>query len=172
MVEFEYAKALFDLAIEERKMELFHDTFNTLLDVTETEQEFFKLMSSPVISKKEKISLVEECFYKFDKTFLNFLKVLVEHQRFACIKSIFNEYLKLERDYNHILKVEVISSTELTASRMSIVKKGLKKRFPGQVLHIENTVNPRILGGMQIICNGESLDMSLKYMLTKMKDSL
>lgn len=172
MVEYEYAKALFELAHEEDKIDLFMEYLDAVLDISSTEKDFFKIMASPVIEIKAKAKIVEKAFGSFDSTFLNFLKVLVQNQRFDSLVHIRDEYVKLLRKHNSILKVEVISSIAMSKPKLKQIEKSLEIRYPGKELHIENKVNPKILGGMQIICGGESFDMTLKNQLTKIKESL
>lgn len=172
MVEYEYAKALFDLAVEEKKTELFLDNLNAVLDVTSSYQDFCKILSSPLVDLEEKTEIVRKVFHSFENTFLEFLCVLVRNNRFVNLEQITKEYQELVSEYNSILKVEVVSSEKLTKKRLDEVIHSLEQRYPDKKLHIENTVNPKILYGLQIICNGQSLDISLKNRLTKLKNSL
>lgn len=172
MVEYEYAKALFDLAIEEKKVELFLDYLEAIVDTASSQKDYYKMMSSQLISKEEKTKTIENVYGAFDSTFLNFLKILIQNDRFDRIDNICEEYHKLFSDYNNILKVEIISSEKLGKDRLALVKKSLEKRYANKKLVIIESVNPKILYGLQIICNGESIDMSLKNMLNKMKNSL
>lgn len=172
MVEYEYAKALFELAIEEKKTELFLDSLNAVLDVMSSNQEFYKMIASPLLEMKEKLKIVHNVFRSMDVTFIEFLCVLVKNNRFNLMEQITNEYNQMLSDYNSILKIEVISSDKLTKARLNEVTKGLEERYPDKKLKIINTVNPKILYGLQIICNGQSLDISLKNRLTKLKNSL
>lgn len=172
MVEYEYAKALFDIALEEKKVELYLDYLNAVIDVTSSETEFIKLVASPLLDIEEKLKVISKVFQSFDQSFIEFLNILVKNQRFHTIQQIKEEYSKLFSEYNQILKVEVISSEILTKDRLKVVTKRLQQRYPEKKLIIENTVNPKILYGMQIICNGESIDISLKNMLNKMKETL
>lgn len=172
MIEFEYAKALFDLAQEENKIELFLDSIYAVIDTMNEQKDFLKIMISPSIEKKEKIEIINKVYKSLDETFVNFLKVLVNNQRFDCLEGIAEEYKKLYHDFHNILKVEVISSEILNDVQMKQVLNRLKARYMGKEIKIENSVNPKILGGLQIICDGESLDLSLKGQLSKLKESL
>ena len=172
MVEYEYAKALFELAIEEKKTELFLDSLNGILDVMSANKDFYKMIASPLVDMNEKLKVIREVFSSMDPTFKEFLSVLVKNNRFVLMEQITEEYNQMLSDYNSILKIEVISSEKLTKERLVEVTKSLEQRYPNKKLKIENTVNPKILSGLQIICNGESLDMSLKNRLTKLKNSL
>lgn len=172
MVEYEYAKALFDLALEENKVEQFTDSLNAILDVTTREKDFLKLISSPSIELEEKIKITEKVFHSFDPIFLEFLKLLVKNQRFCLLGNIKEEYDKIQSSYNKILKIEVISSEKLSKDRLKKIEEKLVLKYKNQKLIIENTVDPKILYGLQIMCNGERLDMSLKNRLYKLKESL
>lgn len=172
MVEYEYAKALFELAIEEKKTELFLDSLNGILDVMSANNDFYKMIASPLVDLNEKLKVIREVFSSMDSTFKEFLCVLVRNDRFASIEQITEEYNQMLSDYNSILKVEVISSEKLSKERLNEVMKSLEQRYPDKKLKIVNTVNPKILSGLQIICNGQSLDISLKNRLSKLKNSL
>ena len=172
MVEYEYAKAIFELAVEEKKTELFLDYFNGLLDVLSTSKDFYKFLASPLVDTKEKIRGIQKVFNRLDSTFIQFLCVLVQANRFDLVEAIEEEYKKLLSDFNSILKIEVISSEKLAKKRQEEISRSLAKRYPDKKLFIEDSVNPKILSGLQIICNGQSLDLSLKNRLTKLKNSL
>ncbi|MBD5391074.1 ATP synthase F1 subunit delta [bacterium] len=172
MVEYEYAKALFDLAIEEQKTELFLDHLNKIIDVTSASKDFFKVLASPLVEVEEKIAVVRKVFYQMDTSIVEFLCVLVRNDRFAILEQITMEYTQLLNEYNSILHIEVISSEELSKTRIKEIKGLLEAKYPNKKLQIKNSVNPKILYGLQILCNGQSLDISLKTRLAKLKNSL
>lgn len=172
MIEYEYAKALFDLAIEENKVELFLEQLENINDVMSQEQPFSEVMTSPLVHLKKKKEILDLVFKNFDETLQNYLYILVKHQRFSLLPNIEKEYRKMFKEYRKILSIQIISSVPLDAKQFRQVEKRLNQRYPNQTLNIKNTVDPKILGGMQIICNGERLDMSLKNQLLKLKESL
>ncbi len=172
MVENEYAKALFDLAVEEKKIDKYLEYLDYLTKILKDEKDFLKLLDSPLIDLDEKLKMVDKVFKCFDGVFLSFLKLLIRNNRLNSINVIKDCYNDLFEEYKGVLKVEVISSDKLTKERINSLNKLLKDRYPNKRLIIENTVNSNILYGIQIICNGESLDMSLNNMLSKIKESL
>lgn len=95
MVEYEYAKALFDIALEEKKVELYLDYLNAVIDVTSSETEFIKLVASPLLDIEEKLKVISKVFQSFDQSFIEFLNILVKNQRFHTIQQIKEEYSKL-----------------------------------------------------------------------------
>ena len=88
MVEQEYAKALFELAQEAGKLELFVDYFTAVVETVK--KDFYKVLTSPVIENKEKKEIIKNVYHSFDKEFLNFLYVLIDHNRISRINTIFD----------------------------------------------------------------------------------
>ena len=75
MIPLEYAKAIFEIAEEEHKVDLFNEYFvsiNTTLN-----SEFIDLLKAPTIEKSKKKEIVKNVYKSIDNTFVNFLVVLV-----------------------------------------------------------------------------------------------
>ncbi len=171
MVEAEYAKAIYELALEEKKVDLFWDYF-IAIDKTDDDPEFRKIMSSPIIDTKEKKEIIKKVYYKLDETFLNFLYVIVDHNRFDSFNGIGHEYRKLVRKEKNIMFIDVISANELTEKHQAKIVKVLKAKYSDKTLQFKYIVKPDLIGGLQIISNGESIDMSLKAALDRIKEEL
>ncbi|MBR6289658.1 MAG: ATP synthase F1 subunit delta [Acholeplasmatales bacterium] len=171
MVEAEYAKALYELAIEEKKVDLFWDYF-IALDKTNDDPDFKKIMSSPIIESKEKKEIIKKVYYKLDETFLNFLYVLTDHNHFNLCDKIGHEYRKLVRLDKNIMFIDVISANDLTKAQEDKIVKLLKAKYSDKTLQFKYIVKPDLLGGIQIISNGVSIDMTLKAALDRIKEEL
>ena len=171
MVEAEYAKAIYELALEEKKVDLFWDYF-IAIDKTDDDPEFRKIMSSPIIDTKEKKEIIKKVYYKLDETFLNFLYVLTDHNHFNLCDKIGHEYRKLVRLDKNIMFIDVISANDLTKAQEDKIVKLLKAKYSDKTLQFKYIVKPDLLGGIQIISNGVSIDMTLKAALDRIKEEL
>ncbi|MGM9969874.1 MAG: ATP synthase F1 subunit delta [Anaeroplasma sp.] len=171
MVESEYAKALHEIAIEENKIDLFLDCF---LAVNEgyNNKDFMEIITSPFIEKNKKKEIINNVFKSLDQSFINFLYVIIDHNRFSIIKLIYEEYNKLVLEDKNIIKIQIISAKKLTEAQLLQFKSTLMLKYLGKKIEIENIVNVELIGGIQVLSNGESLDMSLKNSLDKLKESL
>ena len=69
MVESEYAKALYELAIEEKKEDVFKDSFKYVLEAYKNE-DFVKIMTSPFIDLSKQKELINNVFSKLDETYI------------------------------------------------------------------------------------------------------
>ena len=170
MIPIEYAKAIYEIAEDEHKVDLFNEYFvsinSTLTD------EFINLLKAPTIDKKEKIEMIKKVYNSIDSTFRDFLVILVKNDRIEYFSQIGHQYRKLVRLNKNIVRIDIFSAKELTKSQMDGVVKTLEMKYRGKELEIKNFVNPSLIGGIQVIANGESIDISLKSTLERLKESL
>ena len=171
MIDSEYAKAIYELALEEKKVDLFWDYF-IVIDKTNDDPDFRKIMASPTIDNKEKKEIVKKVYHALDDTFLNFLYVLIDHNRFNLCDEIGHEYRKLVRLEKNIMFIDVLSAKELTEKQKAKVVNTLTDKYSDKTLQFKYIVKPDLLGGIQIISNGVSIDMSLKASLDRIKEEL
>ena len=171
MVESEYAKAVYELALEENKVDLFWDLF-VAVDKTNDDPDYRKIMASPMVAKERKKAMIKTIYHNFDETFLNFMYVLVDHDRVNNFDAIGHEYRKLVRKDNHILFIDVLSAKELTNAQKKKLTSSLEMHYKNKKLDFKFIVKPDLIGGVQIISNGVSIDMSLKASLGRIKEDL
>ena len=171
MVEYEYAKAIYELAIEENKEKSISECFKVLIDSLNS-KEFMDILISPFINKNEKKKIINEVYKEFDDTFINFMLVIIDHNRFAFIKAIYAEYNKLILNKHNVIRAQLISAKKLKDDQINHYTKILSNKYENKKLELENIVDESIIGGIQVICNGESIDISLKNSLDKLKKSI
>ena len=171
MVEIEYAKAIYDLAIEENKIDKFWDAFLIVSEATK-ENDFIELMTSPMIENDKKKKIISDVYKKLDKTFINFLYVLIDHNRFNKINNIGHEYRKLVRTKKNIMFIDIISAFELSDKQVAKIKKTLENKYNDKELDYKFIIKPDLIGGIQIISNGVSIDLSLKNSLKKIREEI
>ena len=56
--------------------------------------------------------------------------------------------------------------------QMIHLTESLQQKYKDKKIELENIVNDKLIGGIQIVSGGESMDMSLKNSLAKLRDSL
>ncbi len=171
MIEAEYAKAIYDLAVEEHKEEKFVSCFETIIESLK-DNDFQKVLTSPFIQSTEKKKIIEKIFSELEKTFVDFLYVLIDNHRFDRIDDIYDEYNRLLLEQRDIIKIEVHSAVPLNSMHMVHLIESLKEKYKDKKIELENIVDPTLIGGIQIISGGESLDISLKNSLNKLKEAL
>ncbi len=170
MIPLEYAKAIYEIAEEEHKVDLFNEYFVSINSTLNTE--FVDLLKAPTIEKSKKKDIIKKVYKSIDKTFVDFLVVLVDNDRIEYFNDIGHQYRKLVRLNKNIVRIDIFSAKELTSKQMKNIVPALKAKYVGKELEIKNFVNPALIGGIQVIANGESIDISLKSTLERLKESL
>lgn len=171
MVENEYAQAIYDLAKEENKIDIISECF-VVVNKSIENNDFMELFSSPKLTKEEKKNILTKVYGKLDSLFLDFMYVLIDNNRFNRISYIYDYYNQLIKIEHNILHIEAYSVKELTKTQIDNLRKTLSSYYNGKTLEIENIVDPKLIGGVRIECNGKTLDVTLKKSLANMKDSL
>lgn len=171
MVEVEYAKALYEL-VDSDTQEEYYTLFKTVCNSFKEEPDFLKLFKSVTITKKEKKDIIAKVYKDFDETFLNFLYVLVDNDRLYLIDTIYHEYKKLLREKNSLVVARVSSAKPLTKSEIAKITAMLMDKYKNKEIKIKNIVDSNLIGGIQIVAMGESIDMTLKSSLDNLRESL
>ena len=171
MIEDEYAKAIYELADDNNKIDEYSEYFLALKEVDETD-DFKSFFENPTVSKEKKKEVLKNTFKKFDKTFMNFLFVLVDNNRTSYLKKIGKRYSKMVLENKNIVKVRVFSAKTLTKEELNKIKNGLKNRYKDQTIEIKNVIDEELIAGYRVVVNNEAIDMSLKNSLEQLKKSL
>ena len=172
MVSKEYAKAIFEIALENNKEENYLELLKMVLKTLDNNVDFKKTLNSPFISSDKKIELLNNVYFDFDEDFFHFLFVLVKNNRFNLIYDIKDEFEKLYHENINVIFVRVTSAQKLSKKQEEMIRKDLEAKYPGVSLNIKNEIDPNIIGGIKIMINDESIDLSLRNYLSKLKESI
>ena len=109
-----YAEALFQLSEEENITKEIYSELNDVVDIVKSNKELENVLKSPLISKSEKVELIEKLFSdKINKHLKNFLKILVEKGRINSLKTIETTFKQLLNDKHNIIEGTVISAVPM-----------------------------------------------------------
>ncbi len=171
MVASEYAKAIYELALEENKLDIFKENFDVVTSSLK-DKDFVNVLSSPFVNAKEKKNILEKIYESLDKTFINFLKVILDHNRISIFTDIYDLYNKMILEKKDIIKIQVFSAIKLSNMQLIHLTEALQKKYYGKKIELENILDSDLIGGIHIVSNGESIDISLKNSLNKLKEIL
>ncbi len=157
-----YAKSLFE-ADHNALSDL-----NTVLDVINSSKDFEITMLNPAISLQTKYEILDDIFKKeLSEKVLNFIKILVEKNRFNEFNQIIQAYSDELDKINNIKRVEVVSAVELSDEQKQKVTEKLEKRLQ-KTIKSEWIVDTDIIGGLIIKIDDDVIDTSLKNKLDKL----
>lgn len=157
-----YAKSLFE-ADNNALSDL-----NTVLDVINSSKEFELTMLNPSISLQTKYEIIDEIFKKeLNEKVLNFIKILVEKNRFNEFNQIIQAYSDELDNMNNIKRVEVVSAVELSDEQKQKTIEKLQIRLNKEV-KVNWALDTNIIGGLVIKIDDDIIDTSLKNKLDKL----
>ncbi len=132
--------------------------------------ELYDILITPAVDEAEKLKTIETVLVGYSQEFRQFLRLLLEHGRFAKIHDI-AEYIRLT--YAHPDEVEALLRTTypLDLDLLKLVKEKLEKKLKKKFnLYLE--LDPDLLGGVQLIVGNTIIDGSVKKRLLELKQKL
>lgn len=157
-----YAKSLF-----ETNKDALQD-LNTVFEVMKLSKEFELTMLNPSVSLQIKYDIVDEVFKKkLDEKVLNFVKILIEKNRFNEFSQIIRAYSNVLDEVNNVKRVEIVSAIELSDTQKQKTIDKLKAKLNKEV-KVNWTLDAGIIGGLVIKIDDNIIDTSLKNKLDKL----
>ena len=164
-----YAKALFELALENKKLEEVKNDMELLLDVVRTSAEFRHLLVSPVIRPDKKIGVLDALLGgKVADLTKKFYYLLAGKRRERYLEPIAREFVSKYKEYNNIVTVEIRTVQPLSESMRKKIISLIEKRNNVTVELIE-TLDPKLIGGFIVSTGNTRFDSSLATSIKKLK---
>jgi F-type H+-transporting ATPase subunit delta len=168
-----YASALFEVAKEAGIEERMEKEFQLLKTVLEKNSDVLRIFLNPVLCFTNKIEIIEKISTELNlsKIMNNFLKLIIEKQKFSMIGSMCEAYLKLLDNHMGRMRIKLVSAMPVPQALSEKAKSRIEKKYNKNVL-IEEAVDPGILGGVIIQMDFRIFDGSLKNQLASLKAKL
>lgn len=168
-----YAQALFELAVEENKTELFLEETTGLLEIIRTNTEFGQFMNHPKIPKEDKIGVVKKVFEnKISRELVGFLVTIVEKDRYTEIEAIFCDFISTVKEYNNIGTAYVTTAVALDDKEKQDIESRLLATTKYNTIECVYQVDKDLIGGMVIKMGDRVVDSSIRTKLDKLQRQL
>lgn len=165
-----YADALFEIACDQNKCEEYRKVVHFLKDTME--DELIRLLTHPRINKQEKKTCLENVYGNvLDSVFLNFLKVLVDKNRFQCVNTIFEEFDMDYVEHFNIIQAKVSSARELSSDEKQKLNEKLEKKY-AQSVECTYVIDESLLAGIKVQVKDSIMDNTAINRLNKLKDRI
>ncbi|PKP53724.1 MAG: ATP synthase F1 subunit delta [Bacteroidetes bacterium HGW-Bacteroidetes-1] len=163
-----YAKALFDLAIEEKVIEKINVDMELVAVVMKENRELRRLMINPVISPGRKKSIIKSIFgTHIDKRSLAFLDILVRKGREMEIGEIAVQFNILFLDYKNIAIANLVTATAINDDLGKRIA-SLLSSHTSKEIKVEKTIEPEIIGGFKLNMDDYLYDASISKIIRKL----
>lgn len=168
-----YGDALFDLVLEEGRVDAAAEEIRAVREVFLHNEELFTLLNHPEILREEKIALVEKAFGgRVSDEVLGFLCVIITKERHNAMLPIFDHFLRRVKRHEGIGEAVVISAVPLSGEQKAAVRQRLLETSRYRELEIDYQEDPALLGGMVIRMDDRVVDSSLKTQIDTLRREL
>ena len=167
-----YASSLVELGQEKKILPDMEEEIRFVADLVAKNKDLRHFLLSPGIARDTKKDFIEKIFNgKLSDHMVNFLKVLIDNDRQACIVEINEALAALLDDVNNRQRVTIITSVDLDSSMKSKLSTKLKDVLKKEIIFKEE-IDPSILGGIIIKVGDTVIDGSLAKDLRNIKNNL
>lgn len=163
-----YAKALFDLAIELKKLEKVSEDIALIQKVIKENPEFRRLLLSPIIPERKKNQVVKGVFEKhLDELTYKFLRLVTLKEREVYLDSIALAFVKLYKNYHNILTITLTSAIKLSdpTKKKLVDLLSLQTKKTIDLIEVEDK---SLIGGFVLTMDDQKYDASIKHQLDKL----
>ena len=135
----------------------------TLAGSFQENPELTQAVANPFVDAADKVSLLTAASGagKDDRSFADFLKLLVENKRIDMSRDIAVAYMDIYRKANRIYRVEIVTAGKIEAAAMARLKELVGKHLDGGSMEYSERVDPELIGGFVVNIDNERLDASV-----------
>ena len=166
-----YAEALFEVARDERKLDVIGEQLGQFADAVDRDRELQVFVFSPYFSSAEKVAGLRRAVSGADPKLQNFLELLIEKHRMTEIFRIRRQFERLWKREDRRLDVVVTSAVELDPAVVEKVGEEIERQT-GQSVELASRVDDEILGGIVLQVGNMVLDASIRNRLEKLRKSV
>ena len=166
-IAFQYAEALFSLALEHKSVDDVSAQYRSFLDGLD--EEIMHFFYHPKITKNEKKEVLDQL--KLDNLFTHFLYVLIDNSRFELVHDVQKEFQRIIDNQHKLMNVTVYSKKKLTKAQLDKLTTELQHKHNRDVV-LDNIVDATIIGGLRLEFDGQVFDSTVNSQLHHMQSSL
>lgn len=163
-----YAKALFDLAVEDKMVEKINADMELVAVVMKENRELRRMMVNPVINPSKKKAIIKSIFENhIHKTSLAFLDILIRKGREQQIDEIAVQFNELYLDFKNMVVAELVTAAGVDEA-MQTKLTGLFKTLTTKEIILKESIDPEIIGGFKLNMNDYQYDASISKIIRRL----
>lgn len=164
---------MFELAVEENKVDDLLDEIGQLQKVLQENVDFGRLMTHPKINKDEKIQVVTDVFKgRISDELLGFLTIIISKDRYQEIDGILEYFLTEVKKYKGIGVATVTTAVPLREEQCKKVEQRLLDTTDYKSMEIHYKQDAALISGMVIRIGDRVVDSSISTKLNELQKDL
>ena len=168
-----YGEALFELAIEENRMDEFLEEAQLALRVIRENPEFSAMMNHPRIDQDEKVRVVENVFgASLSREITGLLRIIVQKDRYKETEEILSWFIDQVKQEKGIGQAYVTSALPLSDAQKKQIEEKLLATTSYKQMEMEYETDESLIGGLRIRIGDRVVDSSISNKLSDLKREL
>ena len=166
-----YASALLAIAIEDNKVIDYQKEVKELQKIIKDNPDFLLLIDSRFLSVNERKEKVEEILKGFSNDVINFIKIIVDHNRVSYLEDILEAFNTLCNENRNIVEGLIYTAFPLKEETLLKIKNKISQ-IEHRDVDLLVKIDPSLIGGVKVVINSHVYDGSIKNQLEKMQVDL
>ncbi|MDE5414699.1 F0F1 ATP synthase subunit delta [Alkalihalobacterium chitinilyticum] len=168
-----YAVALFQLAKEKDILKQIGEDLQLVKAVFEQTERLSNVLEHPKVLEEQKVKLIKDSFADAVSAYvLNTLLIMVKQKKGNLVIPFINKYQELAYEAQGVAVAKVYTVKALSEEDKQQVSTTFAKKVGVETLHIENIIDPELIGGMKIRIGDRIYDGSIKRQLDRLQRTL
>jgi F-type H+-transporting ATPase subunit delta len=168
-----YAKALFELAVEDGGFEQTGRELVALRSAFESDPSLVVALSSPLTTREDRLGVAEALVAAIrpGPTLANTLRLLADRRRLADLPAIERTYRELADEKAGRVRARLVSAAPLSEETAALIGAALAQATQRTVV-VERAVDPALLGGAVAQVGSQVFDGSIRNQIEQLKQQL
>ena len=168
-----YGDALFELAVEENKIDVLLEEIQQLGKILAENEDFGRLMNHPKVIKEEKIEVARNVFEgRISEELLGFLTIIISKDRYKEIDQILDYFVSKVKEYKGIGIAPVTTAAPLKEEQCKKIEQKLLDTTKYKSMEIHYGLDTSLIGGMVIRIGDRVVDSSVSTKLNELQRNL
>lgn len=164
-----YAKALLDLAVERKQLDVVYKDILFIKSTVDSSHDLLVYMKSPVVKIDHKIEVFKKLFHSnIDALTYSYLELVARKKRSTIITEITSAFIDQYKKYNNITIATISSAVKLDDATRKKALDIIKANAKGEVELVEK-VQPELIGGFVLRVGDNQVDNSVARQLQNLK---
>ncbi len=168
-----YGDALFELAVEEGKVDVLLEEMEQLQKILAENADFARLMNHPKIIKEEKIQVAKNVFEgRMSSELLGFVTIIISKDRYKDIDAILDYFIAEVKQYKGIGVATVTTAVPLRLEQRRKIEQRLLDTTSYKKMEMNYLLDKSLIGGMVIRIGDRVVDSSISTKLNELQKEL
>ena len=168
-----YGDALFEAAVEAKKMDEMFEEVKQLLVIFKDNAELQKMLENPKIIREDKENVIETVFRgRVANEIVELMKLMIAKGRYSEIESVFDYFIGLVKEEKKIGIAYVSTAIALSDKQKDEIVKRLLETTRYESFEMNYKVDESLIGGMIIRIGDRVVDSSIKTKLYELSKDL